>query len=183
MFGNDIKPRHKSFIDALLPPAATYDQAVDLYLGSREIHVRSFPGHTGSDSIVLIPDAQVVFAGDLFWRNMLPNMIDASTKPWIATLETLATNAGYVFVPGHGDLGAAQDVAAFRGYLVTLQTLVSEARAQGKTGAPLTQVVVPALTGKYGQWEGFEYLAEPSILQMEAELSGRKRIPQPQPMK
>jgi cyclase len=102
MFGNDIKPQHKSFIDALRPPAATFDQGVDLYLGSREIRVRSFPGHTGGDSIVLIPDAHVVFAGDLFWRNMLPNMIDASTKPWIATLETLATNAGYVFVPGHG---------------------------------------------------------------------------------
>ena len=183
MFGNDIKPSHKRFIDALLPPTATYDQSVNLYLGSREIRVRSFPGHTGGDSIVLIPDARVVFAGDLFWLNMLPNMIDASTKPWIASLETLATNAGYAFVPGHGDIGTAQDVATFREYLVTLQKLVSEARAQGKAGAPLTQVVVPALAGKYGQWEGFEYLAEPSILQMDAELSGKKRIPQPQPMK
>jgi len=112
---------------------------------------------------------------------MFGTWIDASTKPWIATLETLATNAGYVVMPGHGDVGTAQDVAAFREYLVTLQKLVSDARAQGKTGAPLTQVVVPALTGKYGQWEGFKYLAEPSILQMDAELSGRKRIPQTQP--
>jgi cyclase len=183
MFGNDIKPSHKSFIDALLPPTATYDQSLDLYLGSREIRVRSFPGHTGGDSIVLIPDAKVVFAGDLFWLNMLPNMIDASTKPWIATLETLATNAGYAFVPGHGEVGTAQDVATFREYLVTLQRLVSEARAQGKAGAPLTQVVVSALTGRYGQWEGFKYLAEPSVLQMDAELSGKKRIPQAQPMK
>ena len=131
---------------------------------------------------MLIPDAKVVFAGDLFWRNMLPNMIDASTKPWIASLETLATNAGYAFVPGHGDIGTAQDVAAFREYLVTLQKLVSEYRAQGKTGPSLTQVVVPALAGKYGQWEGFN-LAEPSILQMETELSGRKRIPQAQPVR
>ena len=73
------------------------------------------------------------------------------------------TNAGYVFVPGHGDLGTAQDVAAFREYLVILQQLVSEARAPGKAGAPLTQVVMPALT--------------------DAELSGRKRIPQPQPVR
>jgi len=85
-------------------------------------------------------------------------------------------------VKGHGDLGTAQDVAAFREYLVTLQKLVSESRAQGKTGASLTQVVVPALSGKYGQWEGFN-LAEPSILQMDAELSGRKRIPQAQPVR
>jgi len=183
MFGDDFRPRYKSFIDALLPPAATYDQAVDIFLGSREIRVRSFPGHTGSDSIVLIPDARVVFAGDLFWHDMLPNLIDASTDPWIATLETLATNAGYVFVPGHGDPGTAQDVTAFREYLVTLRTLVSQARAQGKTGAPLAQVVAPALSGKYGQWDGFKSLVEPSILQMDDELSGRKRIPQAQPTK
>ena len=183
MFANDFRPRYKSFVDALRPPAATYDQAVDLFLGAREIRVRSFPGHTGSDSIVLIPDARVVFAGDLFWHNMLPNLIDASTNSWIATLETLATNAGYVFVPGHGDLGTVQDVIAFREYLVTLQTLVSEARAQGKPGSSLTQTVVPALSGKYGQWEGFKYLAEPSVLQMDEELSGRKQIPQAKPTK
>jgi glyoxylase-like metal-dependent hydrolase (beta-lactamase superfamily II) len=182
MLGNDIKPQLKTFIDALLPPTVTYDQAVDHYLGAREIRVRSFPGHTGGDSIVLIPDAKVAFAGDLFWGNMLPNMIDASTKPWIATLETLATNVGYTFVPGHGNVGTAQDVAAFREYLVTLQRLVSDARAQGKSGASLTQVVMPALSGKYGHWEAFMYLAEPNILQMDAELSGKKRIPQVQPM-
>jgi cyclase len=183
MFGNDIKLQHKSFIDALLLPTATYDREVDLYLGSREIRVRSFPGHTGGDSVVVIPDAKVVFAGDLFWRNMLPVMIDASTKSWIATLETLITNTGYVFVPGHGDLGTEHDVAAFREYLLTLQALVSEARAQGKTGLSLTQAVVPALSGKYAQWEGFKQLVEPSILQMDEELGGRKRIPQAQPIK
>jgi hypothetical protein len=67
-------------------------------------------------------------------------------------------------------------------YLVTLQTLVSEARAQGKSGASLTQVVMPALTGRYGQWEAFKYLAEPNILQMDAELSGTKRLPQAKPI-
>src|ERR1700682_1509976 len=56
-----IKPQQRAFIEALLPPTVTYDQSMDLYLGSREIHVRSFPGHTGGDSVVLIPDARVVF--------------------------------------------------------------------------------------------------------------------------
>jgi len=183
MFSDDFRPRYKSFIDALLPPTVTYDQAVDVFLGSREIRVRSLPGHTGGDSIVLIPDAGVVFAGDLFWHDMLPNMIDASTDPWIGTLETLATNTGYVFVPGHGEVGTADDVTAFREYLVTLKTLVSEARSQGNTPASVMQRLVAALSEKYGQWDGFKYLAEPSILQMDAELSGSKRIPQPQPVR
>jgi cyclase len=153
---------------------------VDLHLGSRVIQVRSFPGHTGGDSVVLVPDARTAFAGDLFWRNMSPNLIDASTKPWIDTLDTLAKNeAGYMFVPGHGDVGNAQDVGAFRDYLSTLQKLVADARAQGKSGDALTDAVLPALAAKYGQWDFFKFLAPRNIAEMDAELSGKKRVPQP----
>jgi len=135
LFGNGIKPPQKAYIEALLRPTVTYERPVDLYLGSREIRVRSFPGHTGGDSVVVIPDAKVVFAGDLFWRDMLPNLIDASTQPWIDTLDTLVKNEpDATFVPGHGDVGTAQDVASFREYLATLRRLVSDAQAQKKSG-------------------------------------------------
>ena len=86
-------------MEALLPPTVTYDESVDLHLGTRIIRVRSFPGHTGGDSVVLIPDAKVVFAGDLLWRDIVPTLVDASTKPWIDTLDRLATNEpGATFV-------------------------------------------------------------------------------------
>jgi hypothetical protein len=39
---------------------------------------------------------------------------------------------GYTFVPGHGDVGNAQDVAAFRECLATLRTMISDAQAQGR---------------------------------------------------
>ena len=180
LFGNDIKPDQKAFVEAIALPTVVYDQAVDLHVGSRVIQVRSFPGHTGGDSVVLVPDARTAFAGDLFWRNMPPNMIDASTKPWIETLDTLAKNeAGYAFVPGHGEVGDAQDVGAFRDYLSTLQKLVADARAQGKSGDALTDAVLPALAAKYGQWDFFKFLAPSNIAEMDAELSGKKRVPQP----
>ena len=53
--------------------------------GSREIQILGLPGHTGGDSVVVVPGARVAFAGDLFWQNIVPNMMDASTKPWIDT--------------------------------------------------------------------------------------------------
>jgi glyoxylase-like metal-dependent hydrolase (beta-lactamase superfamily II) len=180
MLGDGITPQQKAFIEALVPPMVVCDQAVDLYLGSREIRVRAFPGHTGGDLVVLIPDSKVVFAGDLLWHNIPPNMIDASTKSWISTLDTLAKNeAAATFVPGHGDVATTQDVIALRDYLATLQKLVADARAQSKTGPALVPAVLPMLTEKYGQWEYFKFLAERSILQMDEELAGTKRIPQP----
>src|SRR5262249_23006923 len=55
------------------------------------------------------------------------------------------THPGQTFVPGHGDLGRSQDVDAFREYLATLRTLVSEAQAKGKAGDMLVETVLPAL--------------------------------------
>jgi len=74
-------------------------------------------------------------------------------------------------------VGDASDLAAFRNYLVTLRTLVAEARTQGKSGDALAQTVVPRLKERYGNWEFIEPLARDSALQTEAELSGTKRIP------
>ena len=181
LLGKEIEPEQKALIVAFWAPTAVYDGSVDLYLGSREIRVRSFPGHTGSDSVVLIPDAKTAFAGDLIEHGMLPNMIDASTRPWIETLNGFVKNeAGYTFVPGHGDVGKIQDVAAFRDYLATLRKLVASARAQGKSGQALVQAVIPTLKKSYGEWQYFEPLAERNILEVEAELSGKKSIPRPQ---
>jgi cyclase len=175
----DTKPQVRAFMEALVPPTATYDQGVILHLGSRTIRVESLPGHTGGDSVVVIPDAKVVFAGDLFWREMIPTLVDASTKPLIDTLATLARDqSGATFVPGHGEVGSAKDVLAFREYVVTLRTLVAEAQALRLSGEALADTVMAKLSPGYSSWNGFEYAARPSILEMEAELRGTKRIPQ-----
>jgi len=180
MLGDKPKPELKTFVEQLVAPTVSYTDAVDLYLGPLVVQVRSFPGHTGGDSVVIVPDAKAVFGGDLMWRNIVPNTVDGSTKPWIQTLDTFANAyAGYTFVPGHGGLSTTKDVTAFRDYLATVQKLVADARAGGKSGAAVTQAVLPTLTAQYGHWEGFTYLAPLNIAQAEAELNGTKRIPRP----
>ena len=87
LIGDFLTPELKALTESIAAPSVDYEQASHLYLGSRAIHLRSFPGHTGGDSIVIVPDARVAFLGDLFWRNMLPTLIDASTKPWVETLD------------------------------------------------------------------------------------------------
>ena len=180
MLGDNPKPELKKLIESFAAPTLSYTDAVDLYLGSRVVQVRSFPGHTGGDSVVIVPDAKAVFGGDLLWKNIIPNTIDGSTKAWMQTLDALATTyAGHTFVPGHGELSTAQDVIAFRDYFATLQKLVADARAAGKSSDAVTQAVMPALTGKFGTWELFGYLAPLNIAQAEAEQKGTKRVPRP----
>jgi glyoxylase-like metal-dependent hydrolase (beta-lactamase superfamily II) len=91
----------RAAVEAIVPPTLVYEHGIDLYLGSRLIQVRSFPGHAGGDSVVFVPDAHVVFTGDLFWRHSLPNTVDASTRPWLGTLTALLqAHPNDVFVPG-----------------------------------------------------------------------------------
>ncbi len=179
LLGPNGPPELKVLVESFVAPTALFDDGVNVYVGTSPIEVRSLPGHTGGDSIVVIPNSKLAFLGDLFWRGMLPNLIDASTQPWIDSLTTIldGNSSDVTFVPGHGDVGNADDLAAFRTYLVTLRALVADARTEGKSGDALAQVVVPKLRERYGSWEFIEPLAKDSALQTERELSGTKRIP------
>jgi cyclase len=180
-FGKDIKPEEKTKVAELGSPDIVYDAGTTLFLGSRRIDVCVFPGHTGGDSVVLVPDANVVFCGDLFWRNTLPNLIDATTAAWLPTLETISAAAPTAtFVPGHGDVGTSSDVKAFRGYLADLRELIAAPVKAGKTGDALLNAVLTALTEKYGTWDFFQDFAKPDILNTAAEFRGDKKIPQPE---
>jgi cyclase len=181
-FGKNIKPEQKSMVEALAGPNIVYDHGLSVLLGTREVLVHVFPGHTGGDSVVMIPDAKVVFCGDLFWRATLPNLIDASTEKWIETLDDLETpvpSAAVIYVPGHGNPGDFHDVEAFRGYLADMRGWVRKQINDGKSGDSLIEAVLPTVKEKYGQWHFFEYFAKPNIRDVEAELRKTKRIPQP----
>jgi cyclase len=178
--GTNPKPESKARVEALALPSLVYKDAVDVYLGNRLLTVRFMPGHTGGDSVVFVPDANVFFAGDLFWKSHLPNLIDASTAPWIETLETImAEHPAATFVPGHGDVGRLADVRDFHDYLVTLRQDVKDAQASGKTGDDMVTAVTPQLQGKYGSWGFFNNFVKRNIEQTDAELVGKKKLPAP----
>jgi cyclase len=187
-FGDKIKPEEKVFVENLLGPEVIYESEVSLLLGSRRIDVKFFEGHTGGDSVVNIPDAGVVFCGDLFWRKTLPNLIDATTSKWIGTLSEIPalpvvrTSDGSLmravtFVPGHGDVGTASDVKDFQNYLEYLRSVTQKAVDEGKAGDELVNTVLPEFTQTYGSWDFFKDFSRSNILDAAAELKGSKRVP------
>lgn len=179
-FGANPKPENKARVEALVLPDMVYTDAVDIYLGTRLIQVRYMLGHTGGDSVVTVPDADVVFGGDLIWQKHLPNLIDATTSVWIKTLEKLlADHPAATFVSGHGDVATAADVRDFHDYLVTLRDDVAKAQAAGKSGQDLIDAVLPQLKEKYGDRGFFEAFSKRNIAQTAAELKGEKKVPVP----
>ncbi|HEV2298148.1 MAG TPA: MBL fold metallo-hydrolase [Candidatus Acidoferrales bacterium] len=179
-FGPQIKPEQRQMVEFLGLPTVTYKDGVDLYLGTRHVVVVSLPGHTGGDSVVFVPDANVVFCGDLFWKHTLPNLIDASTKSWIDSLDAiLSDHPEATFVPGHGEVGRAQDVRDFREYLFTLREAVGRAQSASKSDDALIDDVLAKLQAKYAGWDAFQHFAKRDIQFTDEELRGKKKIPQP----
>jgi glyoxylase-like metal-dependent hydrolase (beta-lactamase superfamily II) len=90
-------------------PFYLVEQDTELDLGGRTVElVYGGRGHTDHDLAVAVPDAGVVFAGDLVEEGADPMMEDAFPLEWASTLRSLcskpATELADVWVPGHGDV-------------------------------------------------------------------------------
>ena len=182
-FGPDPKPEQKALVAGFAAPEILVDHDLVLYLGSRRLELRSWPGHTGGDLVVAVPDAKVLFCGDLLWRRTSPNLIDATVATWTQTLDfwTRAPGApALTYVPGHGDVATLSDVSDFRSYLQDVSDTVRQETAVGLTGEALAKASLDALSPKYGAWDGFSRMAPREIPLMAAELSGTKRTPVPE---
>jgi glyoxylase-like metal-dependent hydrolase (beta-lactamase superfamily II) len=89
----------------ITPPDHTLIGETTLDLGERRIELRHLGlGHTDNDIVVDVPDAEVVFAGDLIEQGAPPVFSDAFPLDWSSTLDKLAARVTGAVVPGHGDV-------------------------------------------------------------------------------
>ena len=89
----------------IVPPGHLVDQRATLLVGGREVELRHLGrGHTDNDLVVLVPDAGVMFAGDLVEEGAPPSYGDAWPLEWPATVGRLLELAPPTVVPGHGDV-------------------------------------------------------------------------------
>jgi len=158
----------------LTNPSVTFSTGVmHLYLGTREVVLFSLPGHTGGDVLVFVPDANVMFTGDMGWAKTLPNLVDATVNDWIPSLDRILSNhASAKFIPGHGDVATAAEIREFRDYLDDLRSRVRKAIADGLTiDKAKEQLTLP---DKY-KGLAFQNFAQPNVEDMYKELKGTKQ--------
>jgi len=182
LFGDRITPELKARIEALPLPDVTTDKDLIVWLGDRKVVVRTVLGHTGGDLTIFVPDAKVLFTGDMLWRKVAPNLIDGSVAEWTTTdaaFIAMPDSAHMTYVPGHGDVADRADVEEFRGYLVDLKALVNQARKTGVKGDALAASVAPRLKANHPGWTISDRAAAAEIRYMDEELAGTKKRPVP----
>ncbi|HEY6740302.1 MAG TPA: MBL fold metallo-hydrolase, partial [Actinopolymorphaceae bacterium] len=118
----------------VVPPDTTFQTVRSVVLGDRVVElVHPGRGHTDGDIVVLVPDADVLYAGDLIEESGPPAYGDDSYPlDWPATLEILSglLTPRTAVVPGHGKVVDQMYVLSQRGDLsrvaATVQRLWSE---------------------------------------------------------
>jgi glyoxylase-like metal-dependent hydrolase (beta-lactamase superfamily II) len=119
----------------LAAPDTTFALAKVIDAGGRRIEALHFGGaHTDADIVVYVPDAEVVFAGDLVESAGDPSIEPASDlRGWPVALDGLIgmSRAETVVVPGHGPAMDRIQVLEQRSRLSALYSQVEYAIGQG----------------------------------------------------
>jgi glyoxylase-like metal-dependent hydrolase (beta-lactamase superfamily II) len=110
-------------------------------------------GHTDHDVLVLVPDADVLFAGDLLENGAPPAFEDSFPAEWPVTLTRLLDLLGpaapdTVVVPGHGDPVDAAFVAAQRD---EVQAVVEACRSGQLDDGPYPPPVMAQAAAAYAK--------------------------------
>jgi glyoxylase-like metal-dependent hydrolase (beta-lactamase superfamily II) len=110
----------------ITPPTKTFRESVTLELGGRKVELTHLGrGHTDNDIVAIVPDVQVVFAGDLVEQGGPPSFEDSYPMDWPLTLERLLEVVQGPVVPGHGEVVSR---AFVEGQLADLSALAQLAR-------------------------------------------------------
>ena len=118
-------------------PLAPSDLPMKVDLGGRDVVIETHPGHTPGDLILRVPDADVVFTGDLIFNHSYPVTFDADVLGWLKTLDAFGRyGRKTVFVPGHGAVCGQEGVELLKSVFADL---AEHSRQMAQMGVPLRE--------------------------------------------
>jgi glyoxylase-like metal-dependent hydrolase (beta-lactamase superfamily II) len=144
------------------PPARTFTIEASLDVGGRTVRLRHLGrGHTDNDIVVEVPDAAVVFAGDLVEEGAAPVFGDSFPLDWPSTVDSIVPLVRGAVVPGHGAVVDRDFVVDQAATLARTAAAAREAYAAGRDvedawrAMPLPEEVArQAATRAYRQLHG-----------------------------
>ena len=159
-----------------LPDRTFSGRRVETVGGREVLLVDHGPAHTRSDAIVVVPDARVVFTGDLLFARSTPLMWHGPVTAWLTALESIMALDADVFVPGHGPVSSRTDLRALHDYWSWLNAAVAGHRAAGRDAAETTRRLArcPEFAA-FREWENPERLAL-NVISIDRQLRGRGPI-------
>ena len=147
-------------------PDMVYDDEYDLDLGGRVVQLRATGrAHSMGDQVVTVPDAGVLFTGDLVEAGQFaifpwfpPYDTDVSGLRWIEVMRRLIATDPGVVVPGHGDISGAQLLTEFRDYLELLRDETWLRRDSAVSEETIVAEVRALMIERHREWAGQDWI-------------------------
>jgi glyoxylase-like metal-dependent hydrolase (beta-lactamase superfamily II) len=135
------------------PPTRTFEGRLDIDVAGRVVElIEVGPAHTNGDVIVHVPDARVVYSGDILFINGTPIVWAGPLENWISACDLIAALGAEVVVPGHGPITDTAGVAQVRDYL---SYILREASTRQDAGMDAFDAARDIALGAFGEWGEF----------------------------
>ena len=170
--------RDAQSIPGLTWPTLAFAKEMTLYLGKREVKLMQLgAGHTSGDIVAWVPDAGVMFTGDLIEYHSACYCGDAHLRAWPHTLNAIRDFNPKAIAPGRGDaLDSRQTVlealAMTRDFVSTLYGLAEMTVAKGRTLKDSFVATREAMDPKFGSFAIYEHCLPFNVSRAFDEASG-----------
>jgi glyoxylase-like metal-dependent hydrolase (beta-lactamase superfamily II) len=170
--------RDAESIPGLTWPTLAFKGEMTLLLGKREVKLMQLgAGHTSGDIVAWVPDAGVMFSGDLIEYHSACYCGDAHLRAWPHTLNAIRAFNPKSVAPGRGDaLKGKQTVqealAMTRDFVSTLYGVAETAVAKGRTLKESFAATRDAMDPKFGSFAIYEHCLPFNVSRAFDEASG-----------
>ncbi len=128
----------------------TFDRDLTIEVGGRRVDLLNLgPAHTAADSVVHVPDAGVLFGGDLLFIGCTPIVWAGPIANWIAACDAMIALDAPTVVPGHGPVSDPDGIRAVRGYLAHVSERAEAAHRRGLSWSEAADTIE---LGEYATW-------------------------------
>jgi glyoxylase-like metal-dependent hydrolase (beta-lactamase superfamily II) len=135
----------------MVEPSLTFDNQLTIHGSKRSVELQCYgAGHTASDTIMYVSDAEVLFAGDLVTENLhVPIYDPLAFRQAINRLTELEVAA---LIPGHGSIGTKRLLEPLAAYL---DLLIASSKEAATSGVSLENFIADfTVPDEFKTWRG-----------------------------
>jgi glyoxylase-like metal-dependent hydrolase (beta-lactamase superfamily II) len=165
-------------IPGLTWPTLTFEGEMSIYLGKREVRLMQLgAGHTSGDIVAWVPDAEVMFSGDLIEYHSACYCGDAHLREWPMTLNEIRNFNPKAIAPGRGDAlkGTAtvrEAIAMTRDFVSSLYGAAEISVAKGRTLKETMAATREVMDPKFSSFAIYEHCLPFNVSRAYDEASG-----------
>jgi glyoxylase-like metal-dependent hydrolase (beta-lactamase superfamily II) len=139
------------------PPTRTFSGSMELDVGGRQVRLTEVgPAHTPGDVLVHVPDARVLFTGDILFIGAAPLVWEGPLSRCVAACDLILDLDVVAIVPGHGPVTDKAGVQRVRDYLTYVE---AESAARFEDGLSLEEAIASIDLGPFADMAEHERIA------------------------